>query len=86
MGTIILSALVAHTGWHWMLERWERLRQFRLPAINAALLASGMRRLILMLILAGLIWLGSGAVSRRRERRSNAETAQPQEKEDQVVL
>ena len=21
MGTIILSALVAHTGWHWMLER-----------------------------------------------------------------
>src|SRR5947207_8134283 len=25
MGTIILSALIAHTGWHWMLERWERL-------------------------------------------------------------
>src|SRR2546430_3829830 len=29
MGTIILSALVAHTGWHWMTERWDRLRQFR---------------------------------------------------------
>src|SRR6516165_1023834 len=29
MGTIILSALVAHTGWHWMLERWDRLRQYR---------------------------------------------------------
>jgi hypothetical protein len=27
-GVIILSALVAHTSWHWMLERWERLRQF----------------------------------------------------------
>ena len=27
-GTIILSALVAHTGWHWMLERWEKLRQY----------------------------------------------------------
>ena len=26
IGTIILSALVAHTGWHWMTERWERLR------------------------------------------------------------
>ncbi len=28
MGTIILSALVAHTGWHWMLERLEVLRKF----------------------------------------------------------
>jgi hypothetical protein len=28
MGTIILSALVAHTGWHWMLERVEVLRKF----------------------------------------------------------
>lgn len=31
MGTIILSALVAHTGWHWMIERAERLRQFQVP-------------------------------------------------------
>ena len=30
MGTIILSALVAHTGWHWMIERADHLRQFRL--------------------------------------------------------
>ena len=28
MGTIILSAFVAHTGWHWMLERWDVLRKF----------------------------------------------------------
>ena len=28
MGTIILSAIVAHTGWHWMLERAEILRKF----------------------------------------------------------
>jgi len=28
MGTIILSALVAHTGWHWMVERWDVLRKF----------------------------------------------------------
>jgi hypothetical protein len=28
IGTIILSALVAHTGWHWMLERWDVLRKF----------------------------------------------------------
>jgi hypothetical protein len=28
MGTIILSAIVAHTAWHWMLERWDVLRKF----------------------------------------------------------
>ena len=31
MGVIILSALVAHTGWHWMTERWQVLRQAEWP-------------------------------------------------------
>ena len=59
MGTIILSALVAHTGWHWMIERGDRLRQFQFqsPSINAAVLAGAMRWLMLALILAALVWL-----------------------------
>jgi hypothetical protein len=28
VGTILLSLLVGHTAWHWMLERFEALRQF----------------------------------------------------------
>lgn len=32
MGIIILSALVAHTGWHWMTERWEGLSRFQIPS------------------------------------------------------
>src|SRR5262249_42545843 len=40
MGTVILSALVAHTGWHWMIDRWGRFRQFPLPTPSPALLAS----------------------------------------------
>ncbi len=28
MGTIILSAFIAHTGWHWLVERAEQLRLF----------------------------------------------------------
>ncbi|MEO8098099.1 MAG: HupE/UreJ family protein [Acidobacteriota bacterium] len=28
IGTIILSALIAHTGWHWMWERWDLFRKF----------------------------------------------------------
>jgi len=66
MGTIILSALVAHTAWHWMMERFDRLRQFRFewPEINAAFLAGALRWLMLLLIVAALWWLGSGVLRR----------------------
>src|SRR6266853_1024634 len=30
MGTVILSAIVAHTAWHWLIERGERLRQYHI--------------------------------------------------------
>jgi len=54
-GTILLSALLAHSGWHWMSDRFAALRayQFRWPALDAALAASVMRWLLL-LILTGL--------------------------------
>jgi len=59
IGTIILSALVAHTGWHWMIERGERLLQFRIqwPALTAVLLAGVMRWLMVLVIIAGVVWL-----------------------------
>ena len=40
MGTIILSALVAHTAWHWMIDRFGVLRQFPWPQATAADVAS----------------------------------------------
>ena len=43
MGTIILSALVAHTAWHWMIDRGRNLSQFDWPALTAAGLASAVR-------------------------------------------
>jgi hypothetical protein len=66
MGTIILSALVAHTGWHWMIERGDRLRQFRfeLPPLDLLLLASAMRWLMLLLIIGAALWLLRGLVRR----------------------
>ena len=71
MGTIILSALVAHTAWHWMLDRADRLRRFHFqwPEITAALLASATRWLMLIVIAAALIWLFgfSGAARRKQE-------------------
>jgi len=69
LGTIILSLLVGHTAWHWMLERGALLQKFPLPALDAALLASAMRWLMLILVLGGLAWLARRALRHRRERR-----------------
>jgi hypothetical protein len=70
MGTIILSALVAHTGWHWMLDRGHVLAQFRFewPALTAALLASVLRWLMLCLILGGFLWVLQRAFQRWTDR------------------
>jgi HupE/UreJ protein len=62
IGAIVLSALVAHTGWHWMIERAGQLKQFRRPELNAALLAASLRWLMLTLIIAALVWLVSMAL------------------------
>ena len=51
MGTIVLSALVAHTGWHWMIERADVLRRFHFGWPE---LVGAMRWVLLILILAGL--------------------------------
>ena len=77
MGTIILSALVAHTGWHWMIERAERLRQFQFqwPTLTAASLVSILRSLMLLVVLAGVIWFVSALLRQRSQRRAEGEAA-----------
>jgi hypothetical protein len=64
LGIIILSALVAHTAWHWMIERGSELAKFPLPALDAAFFASAMRGLMAALILAGGVWLANGVLRR----------------------
>jgi HupE / UreJ protein len=65
MGTIILSALVAHTAWHWMIERGERLRLYSRPALDIMMLVTAMRWLMLIVIVAGLAWLVFGVLRRQ---------------------
>jgi hypothetical protein len=64
MGTIILSALVAHTGWHWMTERFAVLRQFPWPAITAAGLASAAGWMMALVAVVGMVWLLTLAMPR----------------------
>jgi hypothetical protein len=65
MGTIILSAIVAHTAWHWLTERGEQLLQFPWPALDAVLLLTVIRVTIGMVALAAVIWIVRLQVRRR---------------------
>ena len=56
MGTIILSAFVAHTGWHWLEERAGQLSQFPVPAFDLAMLAVMMQWLTVLVTIAALAW------------------------------
>src|SRR5205807_1701005 len=64
LGIIMLSALIAHTAWHWMVERGGELAKFPLPSLDAAFLASTMRGLMAVLILVTGVWLVSGLLRR----------------------
>lgn len=66
MGTIVLSALVAHTAWHWMTDRAATLRQyqFKWPAFDRVLLIGAMRGLMLLLIVVGVGWVLHGVYRR----------------------
>jgi len=64
MGTILLSALVAHTSWHWTIERWEVLSQFPITwaAFSRAMFTGAMGWMILLMLLAGAAWVGFKAL------------------------
>jgi len=59
MGTILLSAIVAHTAWHWLVERAAVLSQYRLewPDLTPAFFALITRWLMVIVVLAAAWWL-----------------------------
>ncbi len=58
MGTIILSAFVTHTAWHWMLDRGAVLASYHveLPEFTPALAASALRGLMFLLVIGAAAW------------------------------
>ena len=66
IGTIILSALIAHTGWHWLQERAAVLAKYKLesPEMDAAFLVEAMRGAMLLMILAAAAWAMSRILKR----------------------
>ena len=87
MGTIILSAMVAHTGWHWILERADRLSQYRAqwPPWNATFVAGILRYLMLAVFVAGVVWWVTGWIKRRRVEPIAHPVAGPPERRQQEL-
>jgi hypothetical protein len=71
MGIIILSAFVAHTAWHWMVERGATLKeyQFAWPSLDLAFAASAMRAATVLLIVIAAAWGLSELYRRLAENR-----------------
>jgi hypothetical protein len=59
VGTLLLSAIVAHTAWHWMTDRVDRLRHFPWPALGANELAGVVRGLMWLVALGAAFWLAA---------------------------
>jgi hypothetical protein len=59
MGIIIVSAIVAHQAWHWMVDRFTVLEQFPWPSITTAGVLSALRWASAAVMLAALLWLTS---------------------------
>lgn len=66
---ILLSAVIAHTAWHWMAERWETLRAYsiQLPPIDIVFLLTATRWAIAILIMVGLAWILHGVFGKIEE-------------------
>ncbi|HVW12019.1 MAG TPA: HupE/UreJ family protein [Bryobacteraceae bacterium] len=75
MGTIILSALVAHTAWHWMMDRFDAMRKFPFtwPELGPEFIAGALRWAMAIVALGGAVWLVDGFV-RKRARPSSPQS------------
>jgi hypothetical protein len=75
VGVIILSAIVAHTAWHWMIERGEILWKVEWPRLDSAALATLARWVAGILLAAGAVHFiakRAGAALARRPERTRA--------------
>lgn len=61
VGIILLSALVAHSAWHWMAERFTALMEYdiRWPALDSEFYAALGEWGILMVVAASVLWIMS---------------------------
>lgn len=56
---IVLSAFIAHTAWHWLIDRWATFAAYEvtLPVLDATFAVTAMRWLMLVLVAVLVVWL-----------------------------
>jgi hypothetical protein len=75
IGMIVLSAFVAHTAWHWMMERGAVLWQSKWPPIDAASVAILARWIAALLLAGGAAKLFARYTQNRRSPAATLPTA-----------
>ena len=63
---IVASAIVAHSGWHWMTERLQILSQYHVsaPTLDAVFVLALLRGLLLLAVAGAVAWALSGVLER----------------------
>ena len=79
LGTIILSALVAHQAWHWMEDRFDALTQFPWPSITREGILSAMHWAMVLVVVAATIWVVSLVTKRWEENTADSAPKSPAE-------
>lgn len=66
VGIILLSALVAHSAWHWMAERWSALMDYdiRMPIVNSDFYAGLWQWGMLIIVAAVVLWVMNSLFSK----------------------
>jgi hypothetical protein len=75
MGTILMSALVAHTAWHWAMDRGKALLTYRFPEFSLQDMVVGIRLLMVIIAAAGLVWLVSLWIGKPKDDTSTSSTS-----------
>ncbi len=76
VGVILLSALVSHSAWHWMTERWSALMGYdiRMPILNSDFYAGLWQWGMLVLVAAGVLWAMNSIFNKYFSTRLPAQT------------
>jgi hypothetical protein len=70
LATVILSVIVAHTAWHWMVDRADVLRKVEWPLQNVPLPGVLALMVLVLVCVGGVVWL----LSRQRRPQATATT------------
>lgn len=78
-GAIVLSAILAHTGWHWMTERGAAFLQYdiTMPTLDLGFAATLLRWMAVGLIAGGAAWGLKGAFDWLGRRYPEVDSASP---------